>query len=305
MVATETPVHAKDHSSNPGHNLVFIVGSSRSGTTWLQRLLASHPRVHTGQESYLFEYLAPALRTWRGHRATNRQGGRGGVGLPCYFHEDEFMAVLHQYMMALVDPMLRNVQDGELFLEKTPAHARYIPEILELLPETRIVHMLRDARDVSASMLAARESWGSVWAPRHAFRAARKWQNDVRAVRQATRHLPAHQFLEVRYEELVHAPGQTLRNLSDFLGLEWDDAAIAQAIAENSAENMRAGGGTKIPLGGTFGTGSSVVKEPKDFVRKARPNAWKEDLSLLDRVQVWIVARRLMAEVGYPWRFPW
>ena len=261
--------------------------------------------MQTGQESYVFEYVAPALRTWKGHRATNREGGRGGVGLPCYFYEDEFMMALHEYMMRLFDPMLSRLQDSDVFLEKTPAHARYIPEMLELLPDCRIIHMLRDARDVSASMLAARESWGSVWAPRHAFRAARKWTNDVRAVRQNTKHLPASQFCEVRYEELIESPAIVLGELAQFIGLEWDGSAIAEAIANNSAENIRAGGGTSIPLGGTFGTTSETVKEPKDFVRKARANTWKEDLSRLDRLQVWLVARRQMAEAGYQWRVPW
>lgn len=40
-----------------GENIVFIVGSPRSGTTWLQRLLATHPQIKTGQESRIFEYV--------------------------------------------------------------------------------------------------------------------------------------------------------------------------------------------------------------------------------------------------------
>src|SRR5947208_10995760 len=45
---------------------VFIVGAQRSGTTWLQRLLASHPAIAGGQESHLFSgYLAPLWQRWR------------------------------------------------------------------------------------------------------------------------------------------------------------------------------------------------------------------------------------------------
>jgi hypothetical protein len=288
-----------------GHNLIFIVGSSRSGTTWLQRLLASHPQVHTGQESYIFEYLAPPLRMWRRHTTTNRAGSRGGVGLPCYFYEDEFMLALHQHMLNLMQPMLRQLSEGDFFLEKSPAHAQFIPEILELLPESRIIHMLRDARDVTASMLAANESWGSRWAPRHAFRAARKWEKYVRAVRDAQSHVPEGQFIEVRYEDLSAAPAETMRRLATFLNLEWSETDLLQALDANTAENMRAGGGTKIPMHGEFTTASGAVEEPKDFVRKARPQAWKEDLSFIDKAQVWIVARQMMAETGYPWKFPW
>jgi hypothetical protein len=46
-----------------GHNLVFLIGCPRSGTTWLQRLLASHPQVRTVQETFLFpRYISPQLR---------------------------------------------------------------------------------------------------------------------------------------------------------------------------------------------------------------------------------------------------
>src|SRR5205085_953700 len=49
-----------------GANLLFVVGCPRSGTTWIQRLLATHPCVRTGQESDLFDlYIGPQLRTWQ------------------------------------------------------------------------------------------------------------------------------------------------------------------------------------------------------------------------------------------------
>ena len=41
---------------------VFIVGAQRSGTTWVQRLLCSHPRIVGGQESHLFSAYGGAPR---------------------------------------------------------------------------------------------------------------------------------------------------------------------------------------------------------------------------------------------------
>jgi hypothetical protein len=50
---------------------VFVVGSPRSGTTWLQLLLAQHPAVATHQETHLFHnYLGPLERAYRGGRDT-------------------------------------------------------------------------------------------------------------------------------------------------------------------------------------------------------------------------------------------
>jgi hypothetical protein len=47
------------------------------------------------------------------------------------------------------------------------------------------------------------------------------------------------------------------------------------------------------------------LEEPDGFVRKARSGSWRKDLSLKDKFQVWIAARKLMNEKGYPWELPW
>src|SRR5947209_18983848 len=178
-----------------GSQLVCIVGCPRSGTTWLQRLLAGHPRVCTGQESDVFDiYLGPQLRAWR-RELDPSSSGRGGVGLACYLDDPTFLSILRRYADNLLDPMLGQLGPDDLFVEKTPSHALYIPEIVELLPRTRFIHVLRDARDTVASLVAAARSWGRGWAPRRVRGAAQMWVQHVRAVREA--RLPADKLCEV------------------------------------------------------------------------------------------------------------
>src|SRR6185437_13587512 len=100
-----------------GENLVFVVGCPRSGTTWVQRLLATHPCVRTGQESDLFDiYVGPQLRAWQ--------------------------LELTEYLLRLLAPMIAELKPGELFVEKTPSHILYLPEIHKLLPAARFVNVL-------------------------------------------------------------------------------------------------------------------------------------------------------------------
>jgi hypothetical protein len=289
-----------------GANLVFVVGCPRSGTTWVQRLLTSHPRIRTGQESDVFDdYIGPQLRAWRRELDTSNSG-RGGVGLGCYFEEADFLRLLKTYMLRLLEPMVGPLRPGELFVEKTPSHVLFVPEITALLPETRFIHVLRDARDTVASLLGAARGWGRGWAPRKAGGAASTWVIHVQAALTAQRQLPREQYLEVRYEDLhADGPGQ-LRRLADWLCLPWSDNDIASALANNAPERARAGKGTPIPLGGQFGaSGNAVVREPEGFVRKAQAGTWRTDLSTLEKLAVWRVARTTMAEVGYPWMTPW
>ena len=289
-----------------GDNLLFVVGCPRSGTTWLQRLLATHACIRTGQESDLFDlYVGPQLRTWRQELSTD-SSGRGGVGLGCYLRDGQFQEILKRYALELLQPMVGGLQPGELFVEKTPSHVLFVPEIHALLPRARFIHVLRDARDTVASLLSASRGWGRSWAPRRAGSAAATWVNHVRAAREAQRTLPHDAFIEVRYEAM-HAQGASeLRRLADWAGIVWSDTEILAALERNSPEAARTGAGTPIPLGGEFGASSGpVVREPEGFVRQARAGAWTTDLTFMDRVAVWRVARSTMAEVGYPWTAPW
>lgn len=287
-----------------GENLAFIVGAPRSGTTWLQKLVASHPRVRTGPESYVFVYIDAQLKIWRGHLSSVNHG-HSGVGLACYFEEQEFISLVRDYTALLLEPMISQLQPGEIFLDKTPMHALFISEIASVLPRSRILHILRDPRDVVASMLAASRSWGSRWAPSSASVAARQWANHVMAVRESAKRLAPEQFLEINYEELRRSPHATLGRVFTHLGLEWSEELLDRAVSANSVENSRAGRSTTIPVKGEFGRISGpVFKLPEGFVRKGQPGSWRKDLSVVEKLQAWRAVRQLAAEVGYPWPLP-
>jgi hypothetical protein len=283
-----------------------VVGCPRSGTTWVQRLLASHPAVRTGQESDVFDiYIGPQLQAWRRELEVS-SSGRGGVGLGCYFRDDEFVRILKSYALELLRPMVGPLQPGELFVEKTPSHALFIPQIVELFPRARFIHVLRDARDTVASLLSAAQSWGRGWAPRSARQAAGMWVQHVRAAASAGRQLDPCQVCEVRYEKLHLDTGGELRRLAEWLALEWDAADLLRAVDANQPEVARGGGGTAIPLGGAFAEVSGpVVQEPAGFVRRAQAGGWRQDLSLPQRLWVWKIAHQEMARQGYPWPLPW
>jgi hypothetical protein len=293
-------------SDYQGANLLFVMGCPRSGTTWVQRLLATHPRIRTGQESDVFDlYIGPQLRAWE-RELDPESSGRGGVGLGCYLTAAEFHDLLKGYLLKLLEPMVGGLGPDELFLEKTPGHVLYVSEIHALLPAARFVHVLRDARDTVASLLGASRTWGRGWAPRQAGQAAGTWVSHVRAARAAQRTLPAQQFFEVRYEALHTDGPRVLRDLTNWLGEAWSEAEIRAAVVRNSPDAARAGQDTPIPLGGEFASAlGAVVKEPEGFIRKARAGSWRDDLTPLDKLQVWRVAHSTMAEVGYVWTAPW
>lgn len=68
-------------------------------------------------------------------------------------------------MRLMMSATFGNVVSDEYFIEKTPNHCQFIPEIVQMLPNCRIIHIIRDPRDVVSSMLAAsKTSIGADWA---------------------------------------------------------------------------------------------------------------------------------------------
>ena len=112
-----------------GNNLIFVVGGPRSGTTWLQRLIASHPLISTGQESNLFlYYISPLLKRWRTEH--KEFDDRGPNGLCCYVKKNEFI----EYVETFARSLLSNIEIPEngFFLEKTTSHVCSVSDILQI-----------------------------------------------------------------------------------------------------------------------------------------------------------------------------
>ena len=274
---------------------VFVVGSPRSGTTWVQRLLVAHPQVCGGQESHFFEVFADAL----GSLAPVPAGQRA-VGLACYFTEAEFHDIVRDVWRRMMRPVAEAKPAATVLVEKTPDHSHYVRESVRLFPAARFVHVIRDSRAAVASMLAAsRSDWGRNWAPKDARAAAIKWFRSVRDARQAAALVGPGRYLEVHYEDMLADPiGQTAR-LYDFAGVRATPDELKAITDEQQFEKQKSRGGTPIPVAGVNAGVSHATVEPAGFFNSGKADAWRTSLSHWQKLVTWRYTRKLMREYGY------
>jgi hypothetical protein len=199
---------------------VFIVGSPRSGTTWLHTLLADHPDVASPPELHLFpEFFGPAEARWNERARRNaelRAAGIGGVGLEDLLDRAELLAWMRALYCTARDAVLARKPGATRLFEKTPENALYLPLIREVVPGAKFVHLARDPRNAVASMLErSRRPFGD-WAPSDLPAAVAAWRASVTA---ALRDADPHDTLLVRYEDLKADPRATLADLAVFLDL--------------------------------------------------------------------------------------
>ena len=258
---------------------VYVLGAPRSGTTWLQLMLGSHPAVATPVELAFFsDYLAPWYDTW----TRQCEGGATEIkpaywGVPAALTETEFEETLGLVVERVYRAVLAAKPGATVLVEKDPQYCGCVDAIVRTVPHAKFLHVIRDGRDVACSMMRVARSWGGMWAPERAGGAAELWRDCVHAV-QSVRDAQDG-YLEIRYEDLLAESGpEALRDVFSFCGID-DDAGLAGHIheryryGEHSKEEVLSGGLTWS--GETVRTGAEVGF-PDDFMGPARAGVWKE-----------------------------
>ena len=94
-------------------------------------------------------------------------------------------------------------KNGQIFLEKTPMHIRYVDLILRQFPEAKVVEIIRDGRDVDVSHSALATKGGKGWARKETEAMIRQWKRCIQLGKsfRADEEL-ADRIHLVRYEKL-------------------------------------------------------------------------------------------------------
>ncbi len=187
--------------------------------------LSAHPDIVVTPETHYFSAFAKAelpagqAATFLGNLLAHPTGVQLGVsrahaarlvtefeGQPHASHGDVLAALLRAY---------GEPRSAALVLEKTPAHYGHVDRILAHFPSAKLIHIVRDPRDVYLSMQPL--PWGhkSLLGTLARFRRA-AGLTDRPAITMGVN------CFEVIYEDFVRKPEATLRELCRFLGYPFD-----------------------------------------------------------------------------------
>jgi hypothetical protein len=97
------------------------------------------------------------------------------------------------------------------------AHRHY-GRLLDVWPDARFIHLVRDGRDVCASWL--RLGWEG-----NAYHGARSWRSRLREWEDVVPRLDG-RFVEIRFEDLLARPRPVLHRICEFLGLSFEPAML-------------------------------------------------------------------------------
>lgn len=182
-------------------------------------------------------------------------------------------AVFCEYL-ASHDPRKRRWGD------KNAPYVLGIPKIFKLFPHAKVIHVIRDGRDVAISYQDV------PFGPKSAFGAALFWRRRVLAGRRYGRWAGPARYCEVKYEELVGHPEQVCRQVCDFLG-----ETFSPEMLKYYEYNRRKGLVPKHRL-----AWHQYTLEP---VTVSRVGRWKHGMSERDRMIFESLCGSAMEQFGY------
>jgi hypothetical protein len=254
-------------------NIVWIFGAGRTGSTWLAAMMDELK----GQTVWREPLVGALFGNLYYDRAKHLIGKPGKHYILGDGYRHSWLGSIRAFVLREATGRFPEAAGpGRFLVIKEPNGSFGAPLLMEALPESRMVLLVRDPRDVTASSMDARRTGGwqyenrRKWKPKSpvdkdpdAFVRSRA-ESYLQRVGFAKQAYDAHKGRKalVRYEELRADTLGTMRRIYSELGISVDEGELRRAVEKHSWE--------------------SIPEEKKGegkFYRKATPGSWREDLT--------------------------
>lgn len=254
---------------------LFLFSLPRSGSTLLQRILASHKDIATVSEPWI---LLPYLYTMKKNGMYAEYGHRNLVDAVEDFcrelpnGKDDYLCEMREFVLSLYDKANKN--NAKYFLDKTPRYHLVVEDIIHLFPEGKFIVLLRNPLSVVASIM---ETWANGKWNINAYKVDLfdGLNNLVTVCKKYTNRICI-----VRYEDILANPEHELQRIFKYLDLLFDPEMLLHF--------------NKTQLKGKMGdpTGTNLYR----LVSKEPLEKWKSTLANPIRRE-W--CRRYLRQIGY------
>jgi hypothetical protein len=250
--------HQKEIASLAESQLFFVGGAPRSGTTWLQYLLDSHPDICCQGEGLFMKCLAEPLESlvsgWReALAAKNSRVFQHSDGYPLPEPGDAEILLGTGILLAL-----KRQCAGKAYRavgEKTPENVFFFDRLKLLFPRAKFVGIVRDPRDqmTSAWHFFGKASVGDNEAAKIVFiRNALQSVNQGAHAMLALRDKYRQDCMIVTYERMHGTTASVAAQLFRFLGVSDSSDVVADCVARTSFTEMTDGRPPGVAQDGSF-----------------------------------------------------
>ncbi len=146
--------------------------------------------------------------------------------------KEELAQILGDFIRNVISEILSE-RDKDFFIEDNTWNILLAQELLDLLPDAKLIHVYRDPRDVVASFNHQR------WSPSDRVQAARWYRAMMCHWFEIRSRLPSHCYHELSLESLVASPKRVLTNVCDFAGITFHKAMMEIDLSHSHTGRWR------------------------------------------------------------------
>lgn len=256
---------------------VFLIGSPRSGSTWLHSLMNKHPEIAStkGTElTYFNDYLSPLIDKW--NREKNKiDEKQWKMGLPYIWTDEEFFQFQQLFTALVYTAIDKTKPEAKCIIDRFAGYSSQVELIRSILPNAKFLHLLRDGREVVVSSMSTykRKGFGN----NGIFPASYSWLKFVNNALKVKEQVDK-DYLEIRYEALLGNPNEIMKTVFDFCGTRSEDEIVELVCSEK-------------------------LKEKTSFPNPKRKNykqaLWESELSFWQKFVFDKIAKKKLIELGY------
>lgn len=211
---TADVIREKSGGGTASNRPIFVLGMPRSGTTLVEQILASHPRVKGAGELKDLNDTVNLVRNKDGTQAPH----------------PEFVPVLSaseigQIGETYLRKLSRHAPNAERITDKMPSNFYFAGLIHLALPGAKIIHTNRNPVDTCVSCFS--KLFAGEQPQTYDLAELGRYYRAYHGLMQHWREvLPAGSFLDVVYEEVVADTEGQARRILEYCGLEWDPRVL-------------------------------------------------------------------------------
>lgn len=214
-------------------NPIFIIGTERSGSNLLRLILNTHSEICVPHPPHIFKFFGKIYSNNYDLNDKNFERLTRDVCLLVNNHINPWEIKIKPESIAKKSRskslygIYEAIYDEYLIYSgkkrwgcKSTFMVEYIDEICKHVKEPKFLWLIRDVRDVVVS------SKKSVFNPNHPYFVSKLWNAQQELGLAAERKLPKNQILRIKYEDLVAMPHETVRNITDFLEISFQNKML-------------------------------------------------------------------------------
>jgi len=253
--------------------MVWVFGSPRSGTTWFCSQLLNHPENIIWYEPDIGIHLAVMADnkiTKNNEPTFERIYDEHGKRDAYFFsekHKENWMPALRKLILIRAFSEAQTVDKNLIIKEPVGAQASEI--IMECFPNSKLIFLVRDGRDVVDSRMDmhGKDTWAKLQPLKSEQDRKRKirwysfqWKQIMERMNLAyQQHQPSLRFL-IKYEDLRKDTFSVLKKVYEFLNIKINDQELKNIVHTYNFENI-----------------DDSLKGKGKFFRKATPGSWKNN----------------------------